>query len=73
VFSVPVSVVYTIYYIIMDAKSKFNSELKKNREKLAKNASYITDEQYNNIIGQILELKRGVKKKEPRDFKLLKR
>ncbi|XP_026808717.1 SCAN domain-containing protein 3 isoform X1 [Rhopalosiphum maidis] len=57
----------------MDAKSKFNSELKKNREKLAKNASCLTDEQYNNIIRQIIELKRGVKKKEPRDFQLLKR
>ncbi|XP_029344265.1 SCAN domain-containing protein 3 isoform X1 [Acyrthosiphon pisum] len=58
---------------MMDAKSKFDIELKKNREKLAKNASCLTDEQYNNIIGQILELKRGVKKKEPRDFHLLKR
>jgi len=57
----------------MDAKSKFNTELKKNREKLAKNASYLTDEQYSTIIGQILELKSGVKKKEPRDFHLLKR
>ncbi|XP_050054538.1 SCAN domain-containing protein 3 isoform X1 [Aphis gossypii] len=57
----------------MNAKSKFNSELKKNREKLAKNASCLTDEQYNNITKRIIELKRGVKKKEPRDFQLLKR
>lgn len=58
---------------MMDAKSKFNIELKKNRAKLAKNASCLTDEQYNNIIEQILELKRGVKKKVPKDFQLLKR
>jgi len=57
----------------MDAKSMFNSELKKNREKLAKNASCLTDEQYKNIIEQILQIKHGVRKKEPRDFQLLKR
>jgi len=35
---------------MMDAGSKFNRELKKKNGKLAKNASCLTDEQYNNII-----------------------
>lgn len=56
-----------------DMKSNFYDELQKNRKNLAINTSFLSDEQYNEFIEIILELKAGRKKKQPKDFRLIKR
>ncbi|VVC46293.1 Ribonuclease H-like domain,Integrase, catalytic core [Cinara cedri] len=54
-------------------KSNFYNELHKNRTNLANNTSFLFDEKYNELIEIISELKAGRKKKQPKDFRLIKR
>ena len=54
-------------------KSNFYNELHTNRKNLANNTSFLSDEQYNVLIENIVELKAGRKKKQPKDFRLIKR
>ncbi|XP_016665010.1 uncharacterized protein LOC107885831, partial [Acyrthosiphon pisum] len=53
--------------------SKFYDELHTNRKNLAKNTNFLSDERYNELIEIILELTAGRKKKQPKDFRLIKR
>jgi len=57
----------------INMKSNFYNELHKNRKNLANNTSFLSDEKYNELIEIIAELKAGRKKKEPKDFRLIKR
>jgi len=57
----------------INMKSKFYDELHKNRKNLANNTSFLSDEKYNELIEIISELKARRKKKEPKDFRLIKR
>jgi hypothetical protein len=57
----------------INMKSNFYNELHKNRKNLANNTSFLSDEKYNELIEIIAELKTGRKKKEPKDFRLIKR
>jgi len=56
-----------------DMRSNFYNELHKNRKNLVNNTSVLSNEQYNELIEIILELKAGSKKKQPKDFRLIKR
>ena len=57
----------------INMKSKFYDELHTNRKNLAKNTNFLSDERYNELIEIILELTAGRKKKQPKDFRLIKR
>ncbi|KAL4096884.1 hypothetical protein QTP88_021759 [Uroleucon formosanum] len=57
----------------INVKSNFCNELHKNRKNLANNTSFLSDVKYNELIEIISELKAGRKKKEPKDFRLIKR
>jgi len=54
-------------------KLNFYKELHKNRKNLANNTSFLTDEKYNELVKVISELKVGRIKKQPKDFRLIKR
>jgi len=57
----------------INMKSNLYNELHKNSENLSNNTSFLSDEKYNELSGIISELKAGRKKKEPKDFRLIKR
>ncbi|KAL4152711.1 hypothetical protein QTP88_000544 [Uroleucon formosanum] len=57
----------------INMKSIFYNELHNNRKNLANNTSFLSDEKYNELIEIISELKVGCKKKEPKDFRVIKR
>uniref|UniRef100_A0A2S2P516 KRAB-A domain-containing protein 2 n=1 Tax=Schizaphis graminum TaxID=13262 RepID=A0A2S2P516_SCHGA len=57
----------------INMKSNFYNELHKNRKNLANNTSFLSDEKYDELTEIISELKAGRKKKEPKDFRLIKR
>jgi len=54
-------------------KSNFYNELHKNSKNLANNTSFLSYEKYNELREIISDLKAGRKKKEPKDFRLIKR
>ncbi|KAL4131012.1 hypothetical protein QTP88_008372 [Uroleucon formosanum] len=56
----------------INMKSNFSDELHKNRKNLAYNTSFLSDEKYNELIEIISELKAGRKKKDSKDFHLIK-